>query len=204
MLLRVGLTGGIASGKSVVGRELQRLGCCLIEADQLGHQTLLKGGEAYRPVLDLFGYGILDSDGLGLIDRKKLGAIVFNDPEKLAALNAIVHPVVKRMTDRLIAALPGDAILVYEAAILVETGGYKNFDKLIVAACPEEVQISRAMARDGMDRASLTARLKQQLPLSEKVRHADYVIDTSGTLEQTHERTAEVYRQLTAQEQTET
>jgi dephospho-CoA kinase len=200
MPLRVGLTGGLASGKSVVGRELQRLGCHLIEADQLGHQTLLPGGEAYRPVLDLFGPEILDAQQPDHIDRKKLGAIVFPDREKLAALNAIVHPAVKRLTDRLIAALPGNAILIYEAAILVETGGYRNFDKLIVAACPEEMQISRAMARDGLSREAIAVRLKQQLPLSEKVRHADYVIDTSGTLEQTLEQTAKIYQQLRQQE----
>jgi dephospho-CoA kinase len=200
MPLRVGLTGGLASGKSVVGRELQRLGCHLIEADQLGHQTLLPGGEAYRPALDLFGPEILDAQQPDHIDRKKLGAIVFPDREKLAALNAIVHPAVKRLTDRLIAALPGNAILIYEAAILVETGGYRNFDKLIVAACPEEMQISRAMARDGLSREAIAVRLKQQLPLSEKVRHADYVIDTSGTLEQTLEQTAKIYQQLRQQE----
>jgi dephospho-CoA kinase len=197
MLLRVGLTGGLASGKSLVGRELERLGCHLIQADNLGHQVLLPDGEAYLPVIRQFGTEVLASDKT--IDRKKLGAIVFNDPAKLAALNAIVHPAVRRLGDQLIAKLT-DGILIYEAAILVETGGYKNFDKLIVAACPPQVQIERAMARDGLDREAVTARLKQQLPLSEKVRHADYVIDTSGTIAQTLERTAEVYRQLAKQE----
>jgi dephospho-CoA kinase len=197
MLLRVGLTGGLASGKSVVGRELERLGCHLIQADNLGHRVLLPDGEAYVPVIRQFGTQVLDNDEK--IDRKILGAIVFRDAEKLAALNAIVHPAVRRLGDQLISKLT-DGILVYEAAILVETGGHKNFDKLIVAACPPEVQIERAMARDGLDRDAITARLKQQLPLSEKVRHADYVIDTSGTIEQTLERTAEVYRQLAKQE----
>ncbi len=201
MLLRVGLTGGLASGKSVVGRELQRLGCYLIQADNLGHLVLMPDGEAYAPVLELFGPAVLDE--CKHIDRKKLGAIVFNDPAKLTELNAVVHPAVRRLGDKLIATMDAD-ILIYEAAILIETGGYKNFDKLIVAACPEELQISRAMARDRMDRSSVTARLKQQLPLSEKVRHADYVIDTSGTLLQTLERTAEVHRLLTKQEQKQT
>lgn len=199
MLLRVGLTGGLASGKSVVGREFERLGCHLVQADVLGHRVLLPEGEAYGPVVDRFGPEILASDGH--IDRKKLGAIVFNEPAKLAALNAIVHPAVRRLGDQIIAGFGNRGILIYEAAILVETGGYRNFDKLIVASCPEEMQVSRAMARDGLDRQAIAARLKQQLPLSEKVRHADYVIDTSGTLEQTLERTAEVYRQLVKLEQ---
>ena len=198
MLLRVGLTGGLASGKSVVGRELERLGCYHIQADNLGHLVLMPDGEAYAAVVAHFGPAILDDTEH--IDRKKLGAIVFNDSAKLTALNAIVHPAVRRLGDKLIAKMTA-GILIYEAAILIETGGYKNFEKLIVAACPEELQISRAMARDDMDRSSVTARLKQQLPLSEKVRHADYVIDTSGTLQQTLERTAEVHRHLTKQEQ---
>ncbi len=194
MLLRVGLTGGLASGKSVVGRELQRLGCHLIEADALGHQVLLPGGEAYAPTVAVFGPGILDNDS-GAIDRKKLGAIVFNNPELLAKLNAIVHPAVRRLTDEFIARIP-DGIVVCEAAILVETGGYKDFDHLIVAACPREMQIERAMARDHTDRASVEARLQRQLPLAEKVRHAHSVIDTSGTLEHTLEQTRNVYRSL--------
>jgi dephospho-CoA kinase len=199
MLLRVGLTGGLASGKSVVAREFERLGCHLIQADNLGHRVLLPDGEAYAPVVRKFGATILDAEAR--IDRKKLGAIVFHDAAKLAELNAIVHPAVRRLGDRITAGFGDRGILIYEAAILVETGGYKNFDKLIVAACPEEMQISRAMARDGLDREAIAARLKQQLSLSEKVRHADYVIDTSGTLEQTLERTAEVYRQLVKLEQ---
>ncbi len=198
MLLRVGLTGGLASGKSVVGRELERLGCHLIQADHLGHRVLMPDGEAYGPVVEAFGTEILGPDHH--IDRKKLGSIVFNDRSKLDALNAIVHPAVRRLGDRLISQL-GDGILIYEAAILVETGAYRNFDKLIVAACPEPLQISRAMMRDGLDREAVAARLKQQLPLSEKVHHADFVVDTSGTMEQTLERTAEVYRQLVKLEQ---
>ena len=195
MLLRAGITGGLASGKSVVGHELQRLGCHLIEADKLGHKVLLPDGEAYREVVALFGSssGILGDDGF--INRKKLGGIVFKDPEKLALLNAIVHPAVRRLGDRLMAAMH-DGILIYEAAILVETGGYKNFDKLIVASCSEELQIERAMARDSLDRESVLARLSRQLPLSEKARHADYIVDTSGTMDETLEQTGEIYRLL--------
>ena len=193
MLLRVGLTGGLASGKSVVGRELQRLGCHLIEADKLGHQALLPDGEAYAPTVAAFGPTIVDADGF--IDRKRLGEIVFADPQKLAALNAIVHPAVRRLGDSMVSAI-SDGILIYEAAILIETGGYQNFDKLIVAACPEELQIQRAMARDGVDRESVLARLRRQLPLSEKICHADYLVDTSGTIDDTIRQTGEIYHLL--------
>jgi dephospho-CoA kinase len=194
MLLRVGLTGGIASGKSVVGRELERLGCHLIEADALGHQTLLPDGEAYEPVISLFGEAVLDPVTRS-IDRKKLGQMVFHQPDKLAALNAIVHPAVRRLSEAMIREIP-HGIVVYEAAILIETGGYKDFDRLIVAACPEELQVARAMARDGVDRDTVLARMRRQLPLAEKVVHAHYVIDTSGTLEQTLEQTRNVHQAL--------
>ena len=192
-LLRVGLTGGLASGKSVVGRELERLGCHRIDADALGHQVLLPDGEAFGSVVAEFGAGILDESGK--IDRKQLGAIVFDAPDRLAKLSAIVHPAVRRLTDAKIAKIPR-GILIYEAAILVETGGYKDFDRLIVAACPEDLQIERAMARDGSSRESVLARLRRQAPLAEKVRHAHYVIDTSGTLEHTLEQTRNVYQSL--------
>jgi dephospho-CoA kinase len=194
MLLRVGLTGGIASGKSVVGRELKRLGCHLIEADLLGHQVLLPDGEAYRPVVALFGETILDPI-TRVIDRKKLGEIVFAAPRKLEALSAVVHPAVRRMSAEIIRGIP-NGIVVYEAAILIETGGYKDFDRLIVAACPEEMQVARAMARDGVDRQTVLARILRQLPLAEKVLHAHYVVDTSGTLEQTLEQTRNIYQAL--------
>jgi dephospho-CoA kinase len=194
MLLRVGLTGGIASGKSVVGRELKRLGCHLIEADLLGHQVLLQGGEAYLPVVELFGDSILDPLTRA-IDRKKLGQIVFSAADKLAVLNAIVHPAVRRLSEQIIRGIP-NGIVVYEAAILVETGGYKDFDRLIVAACPEEMQVARAMARDGVDRETVLARIRRQLPLQEKVLRAHYVVDTSGTLEQTLEQTRNIYQAL--------
>ena len=196
-MLRVGLTGGLASGKSLIAKELTRLGCHVIEADALGHEVLQPSGEAYGPVLREFGEAILDSGGV--IDRKKLSAIVFDNPERLQALTAIVHPAVRRLGDTRRAAIergdPG-GILIYEAAILVETGGFRDFDKLIVASCPEEIQIERAMARDGSTREAVVARLRRQLPLSEKVQHADFVIETGGTMEQTIEQTRQVYEKL--------
>ena len=198
-MLRVGLTGGLASGKSFVGRALADLGCLLIQADQLGHQVLEPGGEAYDGVVKEFGPEILGADGR--IDRPKLAAQVFHDSQRLAALNALVHPLVwareSRLMDEYAAAHP-HGIAVVEAAILVETGSYRNYSKLIVAVCSEEQQIERAMSRDGMTREQVLDRLSRQMPLAEKIKYADYVIDTSGAKESTLAQTRDVYQALLA------
>ena len=196
-MLNVGLTGGLASGKSFVGGGLRDLGCRLIKADELGHEVLMPGGAAYAPVVEAFGTGILNDDGT--IDRRRLAARVFTDTALLAKLNGIVHPAVFRreyeLTVELVAADPS-AIVVVEAAILVETGSYKRFARLIVAACTREQQIERAVKRDRLTREEAEARLARQLPLEEKVRLADYVVDTSGTKENTISQVGEVYRSL--------
>ena len=196
-MLRVGLTGGLASGKSFVGRALADLGCLLIQADELGHRVLEPGGEAYDGVIREFGPGIVTADGM--IDRPKLAAVVFHDTERLAALNALVHPPVwdreRRLMDEYAAAHPHGIALV-EAAILVETGSYRNYAKLIVAVCSEEQQIERAMSRDGMTRDQVLDRLSRQMPLAEKIKYADYVIDTSGAKESTLAQTRAVYQAL--------
>src|ERR1700692_3206716 len=198
-MLRVGLTGGLASGKSFVGRALADLGCLLIQADELGHQVLEPGGEAYDGVIREFGPGIVRADGT--IDRPKLGALVFQDSQRLAALNALVHPPVwareRRLMEEFAAAHP-HGIAVVEAAILVETGSYRNYAKLIVAVCNEEQQIERAMSRDGMTREQVLDRLSRQMPLAEKIKYADYVIDTSGAKENTLAQTRAVHQALLA------
>lgn len=196
-MLRVGLTGGLASGKSLVGHALADLGCHLIEADAIGHEVLLPGGEAYAPVVNEFGSEILDADGV--IDRRRLGALVFGNPERLAKLSSYVHPAVVQREEQIIAGVQASdpqGIVVVEAAILVETGSYKRFARVIVAVCSREMQIARAMKRDGLTREEVLARLERQLPLEEKVKVADYVIDTSGTKEHALEQTREVYRSL--------
>jgi dephospho-CoA kinase len=196
-MLRVGLTGGLASGKSFVGNALAELGCHVIRADDLGHRVLLPGGEAYDAVVNEFGESILDDEGM--IDRRRLGAIVFNDAERLHKLNGFVHPAVihreTAMEDE-IAKRDPDGIAVVEAAILDETGSYKRFQKLIVAACAPEQQIERAMRRDSYTKEEALARVRRQLPLEEKIKLADYVIDTSGTKEQTLKQVREVYESL--------
>jgi len=196
-MLKVGLTGGLASGKSFVGAALEDLGCKLIEADLLGHEVLLPDGAAYASVVREFGRGILNPDGT--IDRKRLALDVFADKERLRLLNSLVHPEVHKRTDELMAeyfAADPDAIVVVEAAIHIETGGYKRFDKLIVVVCEAELQIERAMKRDGSTRAQAMARLASQMPLAEKRKYADYVIDTSGAKEETLRQTRDVYDSL--------
>jgi dephospho-CoA kinase len=196
-MLSVGLTGGLASGKSFVGHALADLGCHLIEADELGHQVLLPGGEAYDAVVHEFGNEILDAEGR--IDRSKLSALVWDAPERLEKLSSLVHPPVIAREERMIAEIAKsdpDAIVLVAAAILVETGRYKRFDRLIVVVCNRDQQIERAIQRGPYTREQVLARLGRQLPLEEKIRVADYVIDTSGTKENTLEQVRAVYGSL--------
>jgi dephospho-CoA kinase len=196
-MLRVGLTGGLASGKSFVGKTLAGLGCHLVKADELGHAVLMPGGGAYQSVVREFGVEILNRDGV--IDRKKLAAGVFDYPERLQWLNSIVHPLVIGLEEKLVAeaeARDPNGIAVVEAAILVETGSYKRFEKMILAVCGDEEQIVRAMRRDKMTRAEAMARLRRQMPLEEKRKYADYVVDTSGSKENTARQTRLIFDQL--------
>jgi dephospho-CoA kinase len=196
-MLRVGLTGGLASGKSFVGRSLADLGCYLIRADELGHRVLEPEGEAYEAVVREFGTGILNPDRT--IDRRRLAALVFHDPARLEELNAVVHPPVRARTAGLLEEYEADhpnGIAVVEAAILIETGSYRDYARLLLAVCGKEQQIERARARDGLTREEVLDRLSRQMPLEEKIQYADYVIETSGTKEITLARTRAVYESL--------
>jgi dephospho-CoA kinase len=196
-MFKVGLTGGLACGKSFVGHALAALGCHLIEADQLGHEVLAPEGDAYSDVVREFGTGILNADRT--IDRKRLAAEVFGKPERLEKLNSLVHPHVFRRERELIdqyARIDPRGIVVVEAAILIETGSYKNYDRLILVECEEEQQIERALKRDNADRQEVMARLSRQLPLAEKRKFAHYVINTSGSKEETLHRVHEIYEEL--------
>jgi dephospho-CoA kinase len=203
--LHVGLTGGLASGKGSVARMLGELGCFVIQADELGHEVMAPGAEAYDAIVREFGPDILDSEGAidrrKPIDRRKLGSLAFADPALLARLNALVHPAVRAravaLADGFFAGHP-DGIAVTEAAILIETGSYKNYARLIVAVCRPEQQIERAMARDHLSRPEVLDRLRRQMPLDEKLKYADYVVDTSGPREQTREQTRAVFESLRA------
>jgi len=196
-MLKVGLTGGLACGKSFVGETLASFGCLLIQADELGHAVLAPGGEAYDDVVREFGRGILDAEGR--IDRRALAALVFRSPDRLARLNGLVHPPVFRREDQLMAefaAREPHGIAVVEAAILIETGSYKHYDRVILVTCREEQQVERALRREGSVEGDVRARLSRQMPLEEKRKFADFVIDTSGQKEDTVRQTRAVFEAL--------
>lgn len=196
-MLKIGLTGGLACGKSFVGAALASYGCYLIRADELGHEALARGGPAFEPAVAEFGRDILDP--AGEIDRRRLAARVFGDAEALARLNRLVHPAVQRREEQLMAefrAREPQGIAVVEAAILIENGRYKNFDRLILVTCSEEQQVARAIHRGGLDEAEVRARLSRQMPLAEKRKFADFVIDTSGAKQETLRQTRAVYETL--------
>lgn len=194
-MLTVGLTGGLACGKSFISEELKRLGCHVIQADRLGHEVLTRDGECYEDVVRRFGPAILDRDGN--IDRPQLAGIVFNDPAELKALNAIVHPAVQRHEERMIAEIAAkepDAVIVIEAAILIEAGLHRRFNLLIVATCDEASQLERALARNpDVSALDIRARMERQMPMDQKRAAANFVIDTSGEPEATLRQTRHIY-----------
>jgi dephospho-CoA kinase len=203
-MLRVGLTGGIATGKTAVAAMLRELGCRLIEADKIAHQTIEPDGAAYEEVVREFGRGILTAEGL--VDRKKLGAIVFAEPRRLARLNAIVHPPVLEEQMRQLAAIEkadAHAIAVVEAALLIEAGFDRLLDYLVVTWCTPEQQLAR-LTRPGIGRGLTIEQARQriaaQMPTDEKKKRADAVIDCSGTLEHTRAQVIALFAELKGME----
>ena len=196
-MLKVGLTGSIAVGKTFVVSVFRELGCATFDADQIAHSVMEPGREAYQEIVREFGREVLAQDGS--IDRKKLGAIVFQDPERRQRLNEIVHPRVITEQNRLLAeaeqANP-DRIAIIDAALMIESGGYKRFDKLIVVFCDKETQIERLMKRNGLTREEAGVRVAAQMSSEEKRRYADFEIDSSGTHDETRARVIEVYEKL--------
>jgi dephospho-CoA kinase len=187
-----GLTGGIASGKSNVAARFRAHGLPVIDADELAREVVARGSEGLAAVVAAFGSSILEPSG-GL-DRKALAAVVFADDARRRKLNSILHPLISRRTMERSADLAsqGEPLACYEAALLVENGIADAFRPLVVVACPEEDQIARVQSRDGSTRDEALARVRAQKPLAEKVRLADFVIDTTGTLESAQERADEV------------
>jgi len=196
-MLRVGLTGSIAVGKSYVVSVLKQLGCVVFDADKVAHSVMEPGHSAYDDIVREFGPDILAPDGR--IDRTRLGAIVFADESRRRRLNEIVHPRVKEEQDRLLreaAAVNPNVIAIVDAALLIESGGYKRFDKLIVVYCDRATQIERLMTRNNIDRDEAERRIAAQMSSEEKRRYADYEIDTSGSFEDTRQRTIDVHQKL--------
>lgn len=190
-MLRIGLTGGIGCGKSIVASMMRELGCHVLDADSLAKQLYEPGGPAYDEIIREFGREIADS--AGRVDRARLAQIVFADAARLAKLNAILHPlVIARQNDWLDSIEKQDphAIGVVEAALLIEAGGHENLDRVAVVWCRPEQQIERLAheSRRNMSRAEAESRIRAQMPLEEKLAYATDRIDNSGSIAETRER----------------
>lgn len=192
----IGLTGGIASGKSTVSRVLERLGVAVVDADQIAREVVQKGSPGLSEVVNAFGSAVLANDGS--LDREKLAAIVFGDGQARRTLQAITHPRIAASSARRIAELRATEApyVVYDAPLLVEVGAHRGLDALIVVSATEGTQIARMRARDGASEHDARQRIAAQLPLARKVEVADYVIENDGTLEALEQRTRDVHQQI--------
>jgi dephospho-CoA kinase len=196
-MMRVGLTGGIASGKSTVCDILRGKGCQVIDADKVAHELIRRGGSCYDRVIEKFGHAILDSSGE--IDRKKLGAIVFEDEAQLKILNLILHPEVIRtilLNLNELEKIYSNPRRIVEASMMIESGFHKSFQRLILVTCTPEQQIERLMTRNGLSLGQASKRIGLQMSLDQKIRFADYVVDNSGTLKKTEEQVSQLFRNL--------
>ena len=196
-MLHVGLTGNIASGKSCAARVFAELGAHIIDADLIAHDLLTPGKPTYEKVREAFGGNIVLEDGS--INRRKLGEIVFNDAAQRALLNSLVHPEVRTEVFRRIIELDkvsARGIVIVDAALMVESGLYKLYDKLVVVHCHPALQLARLVSRDGLSVKEARGRMAAQMPVEEKLQVADYKIDTSGTFRQTREQVEGTYREL--------
>jgi len=203
-MLKVGLTGGIASGKSVVGEMLVALGAHLVQADDIAHQLMLPGQPVYDEVVRHFGSAILNPDGS--VNRAKLAEAAFGKaagPSRIDELNRIVHPAVIRRQEEWMEEVGRQehhAVAIVEAALILEAGVAKRFDRLIVVTCTDQQRIARFAARQKLDldaaRKEVARRMAAQLPDAEKTEAADYVIDNSGSLDRTQEQVRKVWEKL--------
>jgi len=196
-MLRVGLTGSIAVGKSFVSGVFAELGCRVLDADETAREVVEPGSPGLEEVVRRFGQSVIKQDGT--LDRVALGALVFADAGKRATLNSILHPyIIDRQDEQLREweMLDPDAIAIVDAALMIESGGYKRFDKLIVVHCRPEVQLERLMARGKLERDEAERRIASQMPQAEKQKFADYLIDTSDGFETARQNAVEVYGKL--------
>jgi dephospho-CoA kinase len=194
-MLHIGLTGNIAVGKSFVSERFTELGAAVIDADLVSRELMEPGKPVFFRVTEAFGPEILHNDGT--IDRRRLGSIVFASEEKRRFLEGIVHPAIRcAIAGKIAEKEKISDIVIVEAALMIETGGYRDYDRLIVVACSPDVQLARLTARDGLTEDEAKARIASQMPMEEKIRFADYVIDTSGTPESTLKQVDAVHRKL--------
>jgi dephospho-CoA kinase len=197
-MLKVGLTGSIAVGKSQVVRMFAELGCHVIDADRIARDVVAPETEGLKSVVVTFG-DVLNPDGT--LDRPKLGQMVFADEAKRQKLNSLLHPLIIAAQDDQIRELESrdpEGIVIIDAALMIESGGYERLDKLVVVYCDPEIELERLMKRDGLSRTAAQARIDTQMPQEEKKKYADYLIDTSGSLEATRGQVVTVFEQLCA------
>jgi dephospho-CoA kinase len=196
-MLRVGLTGSIAVGKSFVAGLLAELGCHVLDADRTAREVVELGTEGLRAVVEAFGDEVLKEDGT--LDRARLGALVFADEGRRQRLNSILHPFIIAAQDRELRRWETEdprGIGVIDAALMIESGGYKRFDKLVVVHCNSLVQLERLMARNHLTREDAASRIAAQMPQEEKKRYAHYLIDTSDGFDEARRQTELVYNAL--------
>lgn len=206
-MIVAGLTGGVASGKSLVANKFKELGAVLIDADVIAREVLCPGQPAFNDVVEAFGKDILTDDGV--IDRKKLGEVVFNDDEKRSTLNRLTHP---RIRERMMARVeelrrsstelrsPSQRLVVLVVPLLIESGLEDKVDYIIVVYADEETQLGRLMERDRITKTEAMARINSQIPLKKKLKSADYIIDNNKEPELTLKETARIYLKITASE----
>ena len=196
-MLRIGLTGSIGVGKSFVASVLAELGCYVLDADDTAREVVAPGSAGLKEVVAEFGPEVLLDDGT--LDRSRLGKLVFEDAEKRAVLNSILHPLIIAQQDQHLGDWETEnpnGIAVVDAALMIESGGYKRFDKVIVVYCRPEVQLERLIARNNLSRDEAQIRVSAQMSQDEKKKFADYLIDTSDGFETARKRTEEVHREL--------
>ena len=196
-MLRVGLTGSIAVGKSFVTGVLAELGCRVVDADVVARRVVEPGAEGLRRIVEAFGGWVLRPDGT--LDRAAVSAVIFKDEAKREQINSLLHPLIIAEQDELLQSWELEdprGIGVVDAALLIESGGHGRFDRLIVVHCHPLVQLERLMRRNNLSREEAAARISAQMPQEEKLRYADFKIDTSGSYEESRRQTEEVYAEL--------
>src|SRR5258707_2345903 len=196
-MLRIGLTGSIGVGKSFVSSVFEDLGCHLLDADQTSREVVLPGTPSLNAVNEAFGGDVLLQDGT--LDRQRLASIVFADEEKRLRLNAILHPYIIARQDEILREWEREdpeGIGIVDAAMMIESGGYRRFDKLIVVHCRPEVQLDRLIARDDLPPEEAARRIAAQMPQAEKIKFADFLIDTSEGFDSARAQTEAMFREL--------
>lgn len=196
-MLKVGLTGSIAVGKTFVSNVFRELGCFVLDADKTAREVVEPGTEGWKAIVENFGNEVLQPDGT--LDRAKLGAIVFSDSAKRELLNSIVHPLVFKAQDNWLKEcelLDPRGLALIDAALMIESGSYKRFDKIIVVWCQPQLQLERLMIRNGITNEEASLRIKAQMPQEEKKKYADFLVDTSRGFEDTRTQVEETHRAL--------